>query len=309
VTGYGLFVGLLLVSILFVALVWLLRRATQWVAQQYTLKHFSDRMLLIDAWWLTFTLWEVLIFSASSNLSSAVILSFVAYKVTLWFILQKSLMTRQEPAPAPRLLWLRVFGRQEQSTELLDSIGNKWRNVGSIQMIAGTDFAATFMEPHQLIEFWLGKLRQQFIQSYDQLTEQIQQIDLLPDHDGRYRISQFFCSNDNWKFVFDRLLQQRNTVLVDLRGLKESSQGVRHELETLFNQVPARGFTILVDEPYPEHPAQTLQELWQRVSTRSPNFDRPFSEVNLIEVNPTKTDQIVKSLFESVALKALHPQP
>ncbi len=295
VLGWGVLTGLLFGLFLITGITWLSWQGIQLSIQRCIAREYSERMLLIDAWWLTFTLWEAFIFSSSSSLGIGVLLAFIGYKVVLQYFLQQFLSS--EKNPPLRLLWLRVFGRPSQSTAILDAIGNKWRNIGSIQMIAGADLASTFLEPHQLLEFWRGRLRYQFIQSPEQVAEQMNNIGLAPASDGRYRITQFFCLNDNWRFIFNTLLRVSNTVLMDLRGFTEINQGVRYELETLFNCVPAQGFVIIVDAPFSENQRIILREIWNNVNRISPNFERSFSELKIIEYTSSGVQEIIKSLY------------
>ena len=122
-------------------------------------------------------------------------------------------------------------------------------------------------------------------------------IGLAPASDGRYRITQFFCLNDNWRFIFNTLLRVSNTVLMDLRGFTEINQGVRYELETLFNCVPAQGFVIIVDAPFSENQRIILREIWNNVNRISPNFERSFSELKIIEYTSSGVQEIIKSLY------------
>jgi hypothetical protein len=84
-------------------------------------------------------------------------------------------------------------------------VGAYWRYIGSVELIAGTDLATDALEPHEFLDFARGKLPRHFV-TVDNLGCRIDQLDLQPDADGRFRINQFFCHDETWRSTVHTLL-------------------------------------------------------------------------------------------------------
>ena len=85
-------------------------------------------------------------------------------------------------------------------------------------MIAGPDLATTTIEPHEFLDFVSGKLDRRFIDNGRTLDLRIDQMDLAPDREGQFRVTEFFCHDDTWKMTLARLADESDAVLMDLRG-------------------------------------------------------------------------------------------
>jgi hypothetical protein len=114
-------------------------------------------------------------------------------------------------------------------------------------MIAGTDLASSKLEPHEFLDFLRGRLTRYFISNDEQLERRLEQIDLLPDFDRRFRVTEFFCFDDTWRLALRRLIHRCERVLMDLRGFSPNHAGCVFELQTLINDVPLDRILLLVD--------------------------------------------------------------
>jgi hypothetical protein len=153
-------------------------------------------------------------------------------------------------------------------------------------MIAGPDLIRSTIQPHELLEFVGGKISRRFVADPAQLAQQITGLDLKPDPDGRYRISQFFCHRDSWRSTMRELAKRSSVVLMDLRSFSTRNQGCIYELGQLLNSVDLRRVVFLVDETTDrQFLASTVLALWQQVSLESPNASVPHPTVQLYKGN------------------------
>jgi len=223
---------------------WLLLRR---LAQLHDRKRTSDLMFTVDSWWLLVTAIQVLmLLGPTQGASVLMMLAYVAYKLVLHFWLKTG---RPDAAAAPRsMLLLRVFGHTARTRTLTDQVGQAWRQVGPINMIGGTNLATSLIEPDELIAFWSGRLRQQFVAGAADLRARIERLDERPDPDGRYRINEFFCHDNTWRATVQVLAQRSAVVLMDLRGFGKRNLGCEFELSLLLSEIPLARVVLLVDE-------------------------------------------------------------
>ncbi len=167
---------------------------------------------------------------------------------------------------------LRVFALGKRSEQLYDTLGKSWRTVGSIQMIAGPDLATTTIEPHEFLDFVSGKLDRRFIDTGGTLDLRIDQMDLAPDREGQFRVTEFFCHDDTWKMTLARLADDSDAVLMDLRGFSQANAGCVFEIHEIFNVVPLARAVFAIDEST-DRPfmRETMEQAWRQVKDRSPN--------------------------------------
>ena len=64
----------------------------------------------------------------------------------------------------------------------------------------------------------------QFIESEADLSQRMDQRDLHPDPDGRYRINEFFCRQDTWQMTMRRLAASSSVTAMDLRSFSLSQK-------------------------------------------------------------------------------------
>jgi hypothetical protein len=210
----------------------------RWLARRFEAKAFSDVQLAVDAWWL------IAVFNYAVELSSdrgwaalLGLLAFAAYRTAVELGLKAWPATNLGTGNGRRLLLLRVFGFRRRSEALFDAIAQRWRFLGSVRVIAGTDLVGRTIDPGDLIGFLGGRLKRQFVRDGADLADKLARLDEARDPDGRFRINEFFCFDDTWQATLRALLQRSDLVLMDLRGFSQHSRGCRFELE----QVMATG--------------------------------------------------------------------
>ncbi len=210
------------------------------------------------------------------------LVAFAVFKIVA--VLGFSVLRQRKNSTAPRLLLLRVFALGRRSEHLYDALGKHWRTAGSIQMIAGPDLATTTVEPHEFLDFVTGKLARRFIDSGQTLDLRIEQMDLEPDSDARYRVTEFFCHDDTWKITLARLADESDAVLMDLRSFSQNNAGCIFEINELFNLVPLQRIVFVIDESTDQQfMRNTMQIAWQQIKERSPNRRVSSGEISLVQ--------------------------
>ena len=285
---YSLGIGAVSTLLLLHVLGFLVFALAGWVVldslrQMYERKKLSDQSVTIDAIWLTFGIVNSMgrVFHGARWILSGLV-AFAVFKIigALGF----SLVGLKKYPAAPRLLLLRVFALGRRSERLYDVVGKHWRTTGSIQMIAGPDLATTTVEPHEFLDFVTGKMARRFIDSGQTLDLRIEQMDLKPDSDGRFRVTEFFCHDDTWKITLSRLADESDAVLMDLRGFSQNNAGCVFEINELFNVVPLRRVVFVFDDSTDQQfMRNTMQMAWQQIKERSPNRSLPSGEITLLQ--------------------------
>ncbi len=149
--------------------------AVTWLASRSRRRRASDQSLTIDVMVLVFSLYIFVLFfdffivehveGASRNWATITCLSitaFIAYKFAAAAGL-RFLQKLRPLEPARTLLLLRVFGFDRRTQRLLDDLGQRWRYLGPIRLIAGPDLAYATIEPHEFYEFLSGRLSRAFV--------------------------------------------------------------------------------------------------------------------------------------------------
>jgi hypothetical protein len=206
------------------------------VARRYRRKAASDQSLLVDQWWLLFSVVHTALALSSGLVAAAMLLPYLGYRVVVGIGRRRAGRDAVRYRPV-RLLLLRVFGDRNRSQWLMRNLSIYWRNIGSVEMIAGTDLASENLEPHEFLDFLLGRLSRQFITTPEDLQHRLAALDLRPDADGRFRVNEFWCHDDTWRPTLNALIGAADVILVDLRGLSQVRQGVVYEI----NQLAALG--------------------------------------------------------------------
>ena len=251
------------------AAIWLWLR---YLARRLRHAQTSDLMLTIDSWWLLITMIQMLLLSPGFKAAAPmVLLAFVAYKLVVAAGLRWS-RTHAADLRAPNLLMLRVFGHARRSERLLDEVGLRWRYVGPINLIAGTDIATSFLEPDELVQFLSGRLGDAYIADTATLTAKLERSAGGPNADGRYALNDFFCRDNTWRVCVHALAARSDAVLMDLRSFGAANRGCEFELGLLLEHVALEKITFLVDASTDvAHLEGTLIELWQQHGARGVN--------------------------------------
>lgn len=201
-----------------------------WAARSYRRRRVSDQMQTISQWWFLATMWS----------SAALIPAGVGWSLGLWCayaafrgVLPVTVRRIPRQPSGPHLLLLRTFGAARRSERMLRRVSTGWRHIGSIQLVAGIDLAASTLEPHEFLDFLSGRLSDRFIRGPEDLQRQLAHAESGTDPDGRFRITDLFCHDDTWRPVVRTLLQTSDAVLMDLRGFTAANGGVVYELGQL----------------------------------------------------------------------------
>ncbi len=253
----------------------------------YEKKYVSEHSIMVDAMWLLFGISNSmgLVFEGRRWIFSG-LAAFVVYKAVAAVLFYLFRVGRPMKTTSPRLLFLRVFALGRRSENIFSAIGRFWRAIGSMQMIAGPDLAAVAVEPHEFLDFLSGKLDRRFIDSGRTLDLRMDQLDLQPDGDGQFRVTEFFCHDDTWKLTLARLADDSDAVLMDLRGFSRRNAGCIFEITELFNLVPLQRLVFIVDsstdQPFMR---ETMQQAWRQLRDRSPNRRASAGEVSLVPLS------------------------
>ena len=170
-------------------------RGLRWVGERYDRKGFSDVQLLVDSWWLIIVLNACAFLASDFGWYRLFGLAFVAYPavvalgLALWRI-------DQSPLTRGRLLTASGVRVSASHREIVDGIGQRWRLVGSVKMIAGADLAMRTIDPGDFIAFAGGRVKQISVQGTGDLERRLRGLDEMRDPDGRFRIGEFSLSRE-----------------------------------------------------------------------------------------------------------------
>jgi hypothetical protein len=282
---------------------WLLMR---WFARRYEARRFSDQSLIVDSVWLLFVASHLIVMITPVSGASPVgilpsVGAFPAYLVvkTLGF---RWLHRVAPPAcTTPRLLVLRVFALQRKAERVFQPVSLFWRYLGGVFLIGGRDFADSTIQPHSFLDYISGKLKSRFVNDPNDLEQRLLELDAAPDPDGRFRISEFFCSSSMWQMAVRQLIRKSDVVLADLREFTIKSQGgVKFELREVLNAFSLERLVILVDgETTKATLAFILKEAWDALSPDSPNFGREDRRVLVVDYAGSER-QTVRTLLDAI---------
>jgi len=303
-TGYQqLFIGSLVIAaglgaVVCWAFVW-------WLASHYRTRRASDQMLNIDVVMVVFTLWLFMIFVFLFGFIGAVctLAGFAGYKLLTHWLLQRH-RRFVTPEVARTLLLLRVFRSDRHAQSLLEKLIQRWRYLGPVRMIAGTDLVDSTIEPHEFYDFLGRRLTRAFVKDKKDLDDRLSEHTLAPNPDGLYRIEDFFCHDDTWQMTVSALAQKADIVLMDLRGFNSEKRGCAFEIEMLIQSVPVKRIVFLVDNSTdPSFLEQTLHRAWRNMPSNSPNAGSGRQQTRLIQAagHRRTLDSLLGFLCEGIA--------
>ena len=301
VTGYYLLLFAIACLLFGVFGWWLIIR----IRNGYLDKTSRDQSLAIDALWLIFiSFYAVMLAFAGPGWALLVLIIFVIFKFTVNAgnrILHSRSNDRNYNSS---LLVLRVFSLGKRSETLFDAVSRQWRQIGNVKLIAGTDLAHSTVAPHQFLAFVSGKLSQLFIDDDTTMNRNLAELDTRRDHDGRFRINDFFCYANTWQSVLLSLVKNTGVVLMDLRSFSESKAGCIFEIKELLNNMPLRYLIFVIDDTTDkEFLKQTLEQAYRELSSYSPNLGRSASEVQIFELKSSRFGEIqelIRKLCEAI---------
>jgi hypothetical protein len=251
-------------------------------AHRYQRRELSDEGLQIDSIFLFFAVVQSLSLVRSMPLGLlAGVFALAAHRVVVSLGMRASRSPAAGSSPVSLLL-LRVFALGRRSERLFAALQRVWLRQGSMAMIAGSDLAASTLEPHEVVQFMLGQLPQQFVGNAAQLDERFRSMDRVALPDGRYRINEFYCHSNVWQRVMQRLVAESDVVLMDLRAFTRANQGCVFELAQLIDSIDLRRILFVIDQSTDRGFLEdTLTELWCRSRAESPNRAWPAPTATL----------------------------
>ena len=258
---------------------WLLKR----IRRSYQRKTMSDQSLSVDAIWLLYgSFYAMILAFGGPGWSLLAVVAFVLFKIAAR-IANKFFQPHNSVGPA--LLVLRVFSLGRRSERLFEAVTKRWRHLGIVQLIAGTDLASSTVAPHQFLAFLSGKLHRMFIDGEAAIDRAMRELDNRRDADGRFRNNDFYCHADTWQQVLSRLVAGTDVVLMDLRSFSNINNGCLFEINELINAVPLRRLVFVIDSTTDrEFLRQALEDCSRNLGAESPNRGVSPTRLQLMEL-------------------------
>ncbi len=297
--GY-FFLIFVMACLLFGALGWSL---LGWLRSAYLRKTVSDQSLAIDALWLIFSAYYAAVLAfAGPGWALAALLAFCIFRIAIGVGDKRRRSGVDHGRRAPALLVLRVFSLGKRSALLFDTVAQHWRDIGNVQLIAGTDLALSTVAPHRFLAFVGGKLKYLFIRNGAALDSALAELDAGRDADGRFRINDFFCHADTWQAVLSRLIRSTDVVLMDLRGFAQGNAGCVFEIKALLDAIPLARMVFVVDDTTDKDFLQkTWLESWRELRSGSPNVTLSLSALQPFHLRSLGHREIKKLLRQVCA--------
>ncbi len=253
------------------------------IRRSYQRKTMSDQSLTVDAIWLLYgSFYAMILAFGGPGWSLAAIVAFVIFKIAARIA---NKFFRPHASVGPALLVLRVFSLGRRSEVLFEAVTKRWRHLGTVQLIAGTDLASSTVAPHQFLAFLTGKLHRMFIDGEMAIDRGMRELDNGRDADGRFRTNDFYCHADTWQQVLSRLVAGTDVVLMDLRSFSNINNGCLFEINELINAVPLRRLVFVIDATTDrEFLRQALEDCSRNLGAASPNRGVSPTRLRLIEL-------------------------
>ena len=167
----------------------------------------------------------------------------------LWRWLQaaalRAVLRTADPSIGPLLL-LRVFKPSGRSQAFTDRFFAYWRFAAPVWMIAGPDLAGAYMEPDEFFRYLRGRLREHFIADPGEVAPRVATLDRLRDPDGRFRVTEVYCTADTWQPTVLEMMARAGVILLDLREYAGTRLGTRYELTEVLRRAPLQKVLVLV---------------------------------------------------------------
>jgi flagellar biogenesis protein FliO len=265
-----------------------------WVGLAYEQKVFSDAQFQVFCWMLTAGALALIVVGLLTPdgartdllricvlLAGCTALALLAY----WIVMRYAF----RPLPSgKRLMVLRVFSAERRGERLLDELEERWRTIGPIMLIGGTDVAKRTIDPAKAANFVRRRLADICVPNRFMLDKRIAAMDELPDPDGRYRVNEFLCTDDLWQEAVTQLLDRADAIVLDLSEFTAERRGTAWELALLKARSALERTVFLVS-------AQTDQQALRHALELAPEAPLPAGAV--IEVDlPVDGLRLVEAL-------------
>jgi len=235
--------------------IWCVWRALIALSSRYAAKRFSDIQLALATFWVVLTMFllaslvmEPAVFETRPIRTEWIMLA-VVITWLLWRWLQASalhaVIRTADPSIGPLLL-LRVFKPSGRSQAFTDRFFADWRFAAPVWMIAGPDLAGAYMEPDEFFKYLRGRLREHFIADPGEVAPRVATLDRLRDPDGRFRVTEVYCTADTWQPTVLEMMARAGVILLDLREYAGTRLGTRYELTEVLRRAPLQKVLVLV---------------------------------------------------------------
>ena len=232
---------------------WLAWLRLRKLASDYEAKRFSDAQLLARTWWLMLVVtigFDILagrerpVFALLLVVGEIALFPLVNRGVMRWLGVARLATAR----PAPTLLLLRVFGYTARTERLFDRVASRWRLLGPVTTIAAPDVTASTIDPGDYLRWLTGRIDELFVTTRPSLDHKLATLDLAPDPDGRFRVTEFCCRDSTWQATVVELMLRADAVIMDVRGISAARLGCEFELAQLAMRLPPQRLVLVVDE-------------------------------------------------------------
>jgi hypothetical protein len=244
----------------------------------------------VDVYFLFFALVARTLFTAAWAAAS-IPLAFVLYMVALHLQLRRIRASKSEPPLA--LLYLRAFTARDLSASPLRWLEDRWRRVGRVDLIAGTDVGLEALGPRMIQRLLQRRAYSEFVTRPARLAEELESSGTTMGGDARYPVSAFYCYADTWRASVERLATRTDVVLMDLREFARAHRGCAFELATLVRQVLLGDIVLIADARTDVAAIESIaQEAWSRLPVTSPNAGNPNPILTLVRLDgpPSRHD-------------------
>jgi Ca2+/Na+ antiporter len=219
-----------------------------WQTRRYRARRTSDIQLSLDITYLLYAVAFAAVALISPNVSPWTALAFMGAFVVYRLIsraLLRRLPTLAQAQPMPLLL-LRTFGHDARTQALVESVSSRWRWLGPIHLIAGTDSVFSTLAPHDFYDYLSGQLGQRAVTDLAEFQRQAREP-ARRDPDGLYRVETYYCHADTWQGAVEEIIQSSAAVLMDLRGFSALNAGASFELSALARRTTQAPVVLLVN--------------------------------------------------------------
>lgn len=251
--------------------------AVRFLVRRYRLRRMSEQSLQIDMLWLLYCFFQGLILVTPNEGSSGegrwvapfAFPVYVAVRVLGFRILRDKVGAPKDL----RMLYLRRFALQGKTARFFGAATRAWRVVGDVSLIGGTDLARTTIQPHTLLHFLGGRLRDAFIGGDEELKRQFAQQRRSVDPDTRFRVTDYFCRDSMWQRAVTELMKKSDAILADFRGATAENKGSLFEIQQLLSTVPLARVVMVTDTAkVTEYLTEAIDEFALSIPADTPNY-------------------------------------
>ncbi|MGE0592256.1 MAG: hypothetical protein AB7G23_11605 [Vicinamibacterales bacterium] len=267
------------------------------LASAYEAKWFSDTQLTADCLWLVVIAERTATLSVSLGATALAVgaAGFVLYRGTVWITLR--LWPAALPPVPSRLLLLRVFGHDARTETLFDRVAQRWRFLGPVQLIGGTDLAGRTLDPGDMLSFLGGRLDERYVSKLEAAAQRVSLLDLAPDPDGRYRVNDVYCRDHTWQAAIGLLIDASDAVVMDVRSLSSANRGCVFELEQLLLRLPPDRVVLIVDHTTDlDLLRAVLEDAWATAVRAGRARDGDIGVARVERHAPAELDLVVRKL-------------